>query len=189
MAKKKKSSAKSKRKAPVNKAKKSVARKKEGAKKAHRKAKASRIKKRKSEASKLLSEITIPKISPNEILRKRRLSENESLVKKEVVSQHLPQEKDSSPKKEFIPPPKKEFHLPQKEIPYQKGIKHSKKNKVPFYNRILGDEFLAISGVLIFAAFMKLGYGYVGSALGLLFIAAVTFICGVKIKLHIKNQY
>lgn len=65
-----------------------------------------------------------------------------------------------------------------------KKIKNS-----PLFKKILGDEFLAVSTIVLFGSFIKLGYGLYSIAITLLLIATFSFIAGVTVKGYIKNNY
>jgi hypothetical protein len=72
-----------------------------------------------------------------------------------------------------------------------KGAVSAKKKEtkeLPMFKRILGDEFLAISAIILFASFIKLGLGFVGIALTLFIIATFSFIAGISVKSHIKKK-
>lgn len=61
--------------------------------------------------------------------------------------------------------------------------------KLPLFKRILGDEFLAISAIILFGSFIKLGYGVYSIAITLLIVATFSFIAGITIKGYVKNKY
>ena len=61
--------------------------------------------------------------------------------------------------------------------------------KLPLLKRILGDEFLAISAIILFGSFIKLGYGLYSIAISLLVIATFSFIAGVTVKGYVKSKY
>jgi len=66
----------------------------------------------------------------------------------------------------------------------------AKKNKkLPLLKKIIGDEFLAISSIILFGSFIKLGYGVYSVAITLFIISTFSFIAGVTVKGYIKNKY
>ncbi|HLD42810.1 MAG TPA: hypothetical protein VJB08_02360 [Candidatus Nanoarchaeia archaeon] len=106
----------------------------------------------------------IPQISPNDILKEKA---DASTDQTEAQYKTL----DGSPKGAAA-----------------KALKTPRKG-LPLLKRILGDEFLAVSAIIIFGSFMKLGYGAIGAAVTLGIIAAFSFICGVAVKGYIQNRY
>ncbi|MBS3097287.1 hypothetical protein J4209_00665 [Candidatus Woesearchaeota archaeon] len=60
--------------------------------------------------------------------------------------------------------------------------------KLPLFKKILGDEFLAVSAIILFESFMKLGYGVYSVAITLLIVAASSFMAGVTVKGYTKNK-
>ena len=60
--------------------------------------------------------------------------------------------------------------------------------KLHLFKKILGDEFLAVSAIILFESFMKLGYGVYSVAITLLIVAASSFMAGVTVKGYTKNK-
>ena len=64
-----------------------------------------------------------------------------------------------------------------------------KGKRLPLFKKILGDEFLAVSAIILFGSFLKLGWGSFGVAVTLMIIATFSFIAGVSIKGYVQNKY
>ena len=64
-----------------------------------------------------------------------------------------------------------------------------KLKNLPLLRKILGDEFLAVSAIILFGSFIKLGYGFYSIAITLFIIAGFSFIAGFSVKGYVRNNY
>lgn len=60
--------------------------------------------------------------------------------------------------------------------------------KLSLFKKILGDEFLAVSAIILFGSFLKLGYGTYSIAITLFIIAAFSFIAGIVVKGYVQSS-
>ena len=61
------------------------------------------------------------------------------------------------------------------------------KKHLPLIKKILGDEFLAVSSIILFGGLLKLGFGAMSIAIVLFLVAIISFVIGVMIKNRIQE--